>query len=74
MLNVIIFNSHLQITSVARCVFSKEKDNWRRTIFHTFIKIGDKNWKVIVDSENCVNAVSPKMIDKVGWKAEPHPN
>jgi len=26
-----------------------------------------------VDSESCVNAVSSKMIEKIGWKAEPHP-
>jgi len=29
---------------VIRCVSSQEKDDWRRTsIFHKFIKIGDKN-------------------------------
>ena len=30
--------------SVVQCAFSQEKDDWRRiVIFHTFIKIGDKN-------------------------------
>ena len=30
--------------SIVRCAFSQEKNDWRRTaIFHTFIKIGDKN-------------------------------
>ena len=33
--------------SIFWCAFLQEKDDWRRTvIFHTFIKIGDKNWKV----------------------------
>ena len=27
-----------------------------------------------MDSESCVNVVSSKMIEKVGWKAEPHPH
>ena len=76
MINVTIFNSHLQIKYLSfRCVFSQDNDDWRRTvIFHTFIKIGDKNCKVIVDSESCVNTVSFKMIEKVGWKAEPRPH
>jgi len=61
--------------SIVRCVFSKEKNDWKSTaIFHTFIKIGDNNWKVIVNSGSCVNAVSSKIIEKVGWKAEPHPH
>ena len=30
--------------SIVQCVFSQEKDNWRRTaFFHTFVKIRDKN-------------------------------
>ena len=72
--------NYIQLTpsnyiSVIRCAFSKENDDWRRTtIFHTFIKIGDKNWKVILDSRSCVNAVSSKMIEKVGGKAESHPH
>ena len=29
--------------SIVQCVFSQEKNDWRRTaIFYTFIKIGDK--------------------------------
>jgi len=27
-----------------------------------------------VDSESCINAVSSKMIEKVGWNVEPHPH
>jgi len=71
--------NYIQLTpsnyiSVIQCAFSQEKDNWRTAIFRTFIKIGEKNWKVIVDSENCVNAVSFKMIEKVRWKVKPHPH
>jgi len=70
--------NYIQLTpsnyiSVVRCAFSQEKNDWRRTaFFHTIIKIGDKNWKVIVNNENYVNVVSSKMIEKIGWKAEPH--
>ena len=41
--------NYIQVTPsnyifVVRCAFSLEKDDWRRTtIFHTFIKIRDKN-------------------------------
>jgi len=59
---------------VVRCVSSQptQKD-WRRTaIFHTFIKIGDKNCKVIVNRESCINAVSSKMIEKLRLHV-PHP-
>ncbi|XP_028550795.1 uncharacterized protein LOC110108656 [Dendrobium catenatum] len=62
---------------VVRCALSQPKpsDDWRRTaIFHTFTKIGDKNCKVIVDSESCINAVSLAMISKLNIKATPHPN
>ena len=60
---------------VVRCAFSQseEKDDWRRTdIFHTCTKMEGKGWKVIMDSESCVNAVSCKMIKKVGLKVVPH--
>jgi len=33
---------------VVQGTFSQKNDDWSRTaIFHTFIKIGDKNWKVM---------------------------
>ncbi|PKU59423.1 Proteasome subunit alpha type-5-B [Dendrobium catenatum] len=45
---------------VIKCVFSQSKpsDDWRRTsIFHTFTKIGDKSYKVIIDSGSCINGL-----------------
>ena len=63
--------------SVVRCTLAQPKvsDNWRRTnIFHTFTKIGERNYKVIVDSESYINIVSAVIINKVGLKAEPHPH
>nr|ABD63103.1 gag-pol polyprotein, related [Asparagus officinalis] len=63
--------------SVVRSAISQPKtvDDWRRTfIFHTFTKIGDKNYKVIVDSGSCINAVSSAMIAKLGLKVVSHPN
>ena len=41
---------------------------------HKLTKIKKKNCKAIVDSENCINAISFKIIEKIGLKAEPHPN
>ena len=43
-----------------RCILAqpKDTDDWCRiTIFHTWIKICDKNCKIIVDSRNCINVV-----------------
>ena len=75
MLNVTIQLTPSNNISAVLCAFSQEKDDWRRSaIFHTFIKIGDKNWKVIIDSESCVNAISLKMIENIGWEAKTHPH
>jgi len=69
MLHVTIFNSHLQITylpsdmhshSLRKMITGEELPSIRHS------KIERKNWKAIVDSESCVNAVSSKMIKK-GW-------
>ena len=36
----------------------KDTVDWRRiTIFHTWIKIGNKKCKIIVDSGSCINIV-----------------
>ena len=60
---------------VIRCAFSqlaKENDCRRTVIFHILTKIRSKNCKVIMDSENCINAVLSKVIEKVGLKVVPH--
>jgi len=49
--------------------------DWRRTmIFHTWIKIGDKNCKIIVDSRSCINVGSSSLILKIGLKMVPYPS
>jgi len=37
--------------------------------FNTFTKIGDKNYKVIVDSEKCINAISvvPRLQSPISY-------
>ncbi|XP_020683270.2 uncharacterized protein LOC110100190, partial [Dendrobium catenatum] len=62
---------------VVRCALAQPKlsDDWRRTsIFHTFIKIGEKSCKVIIDSGSCINAVSSAMVSKLNLKVTQHPN
>ena len=39
-----------------------------------FTKIEDKNCKVIVDIWSCINAISSKVIEKLGLQVVPHPN
>ena len=52
---------------------SKEKDDGKGiATFHTFTKIGDKNYKVIVDCESCVNTVSSEVFGTDGLKSIPH--
>ena len=51
---------------VVKCtlVHPEQVNDWRRTTtFHTLTKIGDKNCKVIVDSESNINAVLCKVTE-----------
>jgi len=71
-----INQTHSTHLSVVRCVLSQptEKDDWRKgATFHAFIKIGDKNFKVIVDSENCINAISSRLYEHLGLEVVLHP-
>ena len=57
--------------SVVRCVPSQlaEKDGLKRSaIFHKFTKNGDKNCKMVVNSEICINAISSKVTENLGLK------
>ena len=36
-------------------------------------KISDKNCRVIIDSESCVNVVTSNMVTKFGLNVVPHP-
>ena len=52
--------------NVIRCTLAKPKENddWRRTlIFQTLTKIGGKNYRVVIDSGSCVNAVALGMVN-----------
>jgi len=52
-----------------------KKDDWRRAAtFHMFTKIGDKNYKVIVNSESCINAISSNVTKKFGLEVVSHPH
>ena len=62
--------------SVMKCALAqpKESDDWRRSIiFQALTRISDKNCRVIIDSESCVNTVVSSMVTKVGLKVVPHP-
>ncbi|XP_038983814.1 alpha-ketoglutarate-dependent dioxygenase alkB homolog 3-like [Phoenix dactylifera] len=62
---------------VIRCALTQPKetdDLHRSTIFHTYIKCGTKDCKVIIDSGSCINAVSISIVSRLGLKPTPHPN
>uniref|UniRef100_A0A2N9IG07 RNA-directed DNA polymerase n=1 Tax=Fagus sylvatica TaxID=28930 RepID=A0A2N9IG07_FAGSY len=62
---------------VVRCALTlpKESEDWRRSnIFHTYVKCGSTNCKVIIDSGSCINAVSSNLVTRLGVKLIPHPN
>ncbi|CAB4263779.1 unnamed protein product [Prunus armeniaca] len=63
--------------SVVRCTLvqpRKETEDWHRTsIFHTYIKSGDKDWKVIIDNGSCINVVSTLTVSRLGLSTEEHP-
>ena len=65
------------LLGVVRCILtqSKEQEDWRRTnILHTFIKIGEKVCKIIIDSGTCVNAIFASSIKTLGLTPVPHPS
>jgi hypothetical protein len=62
---------------VVKCALTlpKESEDWRRSnIFHTYVKCGSTNCKVIIDSGSCINAVSSSLVTHLGVKLIPHPN
>ncbi|GFS36949.1 heat shock protein DnaJ with tetratricopeptide repeat-containing protein [Actinidia rufa] len=61
---------------VVRCALTqaKEDNDWRRNaIFYMYIKCGEKDCKVIIDSGCCINAVSSSTVSRLGLKPVPHP-
>ena len=66
----------IQHINVVRCTLTqpnKTDDGRRTTIFHTWMKIGNKSCKIIVDSGSCINVVSFKLISMISLKVVPHP-
>ena len=66
-----------EFLGVVRCILTqtKEQEDWRRSnILQTFIKIGEKVCKVILDSGSCVNAISTATVKNLGLPTVPHPN
>ncbi|GFZ18574.1 hypothetical protein Acr_27g0003130 [Actinidia rufa] len=62
---------------VVRCALTqtKEDNDWKRNaIFHTYIKCGEKDCKVIIDSGSCINAVSSSTVSRLGLKPVLHPS
>ncbi|KAF7808269.1 putative mitochondrial protein [Senna tora] len=48
-------------------------DSWKRTsIFHTFVKCGNKVCKLVVDGGSSRNVVSTSGVARLGLKTEPH--
>ncbi|KAF7823742.1 putative mitochondrial protein [Senna tora] len=59
-----------------RCLLSKPipQDSWKRTsIFHTYVKCGNKVCKLVVDGGSSRNVVSTSGVARLGLKTEPHP-
>ncbi|KAF7812067.1 putative mitochondrial protein [Senna tora] len=62
--------------NVMRCLLSNPMpyDSWRRTsIFHTFMKYGNKVCKLVIDGGNSRNVVSTSGVARLGLITEPHP-
>ena len=62
---------------VVRCILAqtKEGEDWHRTnILQTFVKIGEKVCKIILDSGSCVNSISISIVKSLGLPTVPHPN
>ncbi|GFS31469.1 hypothetical protein Acr_00g0017530 [Actinidia rufa] len=65
------------ILGVVRCALtqSKENNDWRRNaIFHTYIKYGEKNCKVIIYSGSCINVVFSSTVSRLGLQTVHHPS
>ena len=53
------------LVGVIGCILTQTKtqEDWCRTnILHTFVKLGDKVCKIIIDSGSCVNTISTNAV------------
>ena len=51
----------------------KNKESWKRELFHTQCTSHGKVCLVIVDSRSCTNVILEEMTTKFGLKIERHP-
>ena len=62
--------------SVMRCILfiPHDSDAWIHTnIFHTFVYINRKLWKLVIDGYSFINIVFKSHVDRFPLKIEPHP-
>ncbi|XP_078431100.1 uncharacterized protein LOC144702945 [Wolffia australiana] len=61
-------------TSPATAVATRPVDVAQRTsIFHTYVKIGGRTYKLMVDSGSCINGISEDTATRLGLPLIPHP-
>ncbi|XP_078447579.1 uncharacterized protein LOC144716327 [Wolffia australiana] len=61
-------------TSSATTVATRPVDVAQRTsIFHTYVKIGGRTYKLMVDSGSCINGISEDTATRLGLPLVPHP-
>ncbi|XP_078444228.1 uncharacterized protein LOC144713508 [Wolffia australiana] len=61
-------------TSSATTVATRPVDVAQRTsIFHTYVKIGGRTYKLMVDSGSCINGISEDTATRLGLPLIPHP-
>jgi len=42
-------------------------------VFHSYINVDDKNFKVMIDKDNCVNIIAKSVVEMMNLEAKPHP-
>ncbi|XP_078437281.1 uncharacterized protein LOC144707900 [Wolffia australiana] len=61
-------------TSSATTMATRPVDVAQRTsIFHTYVKIGGRTYKLMVDSGSCINGISEDTATRLGLPLIPHP-
>jgi len=61
--------------SVIWCLHTTSRDeDWRRSsVFYTYKAREGKSYTLMIDGESYVNIISKTVVEKMGLKAEPHP-
>jgi len=72
--NIVEFETTRLVVARYALTQPERAEDWRRTtIFHTYIKCGDKGCKIIIDNGSCIHAVSSNIVAHLGLKRVPHP-